>query len=251
LSQDTEYIPVLRAGGGAGLQLGNAAKWVTLIGALALLAIGGLTSWNWVHEHIFGIGVEDAGSTTVNQAVLIDRIHSFEMVTAKDTYDTSSNRDFHQRLNLGLTKFNLPGFVVGQELDVKAHVTVAAGVDLSQVGPEDLEIIQQDGGSVVVVRIPAAKVTSTEIDADTFNISTSKGLLNKLGSTVGLGGGDVRDGAVAAVTSLARDEAIREGLLTEAGAEARTRLQQFLQSLPQDQGSHVTYLVEFQAPPPQ
>lgn len=247
MSQQVHYVPALRAS--AGFNPGRAAGWLSLLGATLLLLIGGWASWNWMDEHFFSIGLEDAGSTTVNQADLLERVHAFELVTAKDTYDTKSNTDFHQRLNLGLTKFNLPGFVAGQELDVTARVVVSAGVDMSQVTAQDIEVIENGDGTVVIVRIPQARITSTEVDPESFDISTSKGLLNKLGSPVGLGGHDVRDGALAGVTSIATEQAIRGGLLNEASAEATTRLEAFLQGLPQADGAKVTYLVEYQAPP--
>jgi hypothetical protein len=171
-------------------------------------------------------------------------------VTTRDTYDTNSNTEFHKRLNLGITKMDLPGFVAGEELDVSAQVTVAAGVDLSGIQPEDIEIIEQAGGAVVLVRIPEAQIMGTEIGADSFDISTSQGLLDRIGSTVGLGGRDVRDGSVAAVTSIAQEVAVRGGLLDEARVAARDQLQAFLQGLPQPEGGSVTYRVEFQAPAP-
>jgi hypothetical protein len=91
----------------------------------------------------------------------------------------------------------------------------------------------------------------TEIDGDTFDISTSQGLFDRIGSSIGLGGRDVRDGAVEAVTSIAQEEAVRGGLLTEASVAAREQLQQFLQGLPQGEGQQVIYLVDFQVPPAQ
>ena len=195
-------------------------------------------------------GLEDAGATTVDEAQLVERVRAFELVTTRDTYDTRSNTDFHTRLNLGVKTIGLPGFIAGEELDVKAQVEVAAGVDLADITPEDIEIISNGDGSVVVVRIPQAQILSSQIDADSFDISTGQGLLNRIGSSVGLGGKDVRDGAVGAVTSLAEDEAVRNGLLTEASLAAKEQLQAFLQSLPQGAGEQVTYLVEFQAPLP-
>ena len=248
MSENIQYIAVRPAATG-GFSPGKAAGWLGLIGMSVLLLIGGFVTWQWVDDHILSLGVEDAGSTTVNQAELLERVRTFELVTTKDTYDTNSNTDFHKRLNLGVTKFGLPGFIAGQELDVDAKVTVSAGVDMAQITPEDIEIIQQGTGAVVIVRIPEAYITSTEIDPESFDISTSKGLLTRLRSTVGLGEKDVRDGAVGAVTSLAQEEAVSSGLLTEARLEAKNRLQGFLQALPQATPGSVTYLVEFQAPP--
>lgn len=225
---------------------GNVAGVVVLVFAV----LGAFVAWRWVDGNLLGIGLEDAGQTTVDEAQLVERVKAFELVTTRDTYDTRSNTDFHKRLNLGVKTIGLPGFIAGEELDVKAQVEVAAGVDLAGITPEDIEIISNGDGSVVVVRIPQAQILSSQIDPDSFDISTGQGLLNRIGSSVGLGGKDVRDGAVGAVTSVAQDEAIRGGLLTEASVAAKEQLQAFLQSLPQGEGERVTYLVEFQAPLP-
>lgn len=247
MSQEIRYLPLPAATGG--FSPVRAAGWLALLGTLALLLFGGFLTWRWVDDHILSIGIEDAGTTKISQTELVQRVQSFELVTLKETYDTSSNTDFKKRLNLGLTRIGLPGFVAGQELDVAARVTVAAGVDMSQVRPEDVQVIDQGDSSVVVVRIPQADITSTEIDADSFAISTRSGILTRLRRTVGLSEPDVRDGAVGEVTSLAREEAIKSGILEGATREAQARLQAFLQSLPQPDGRQVTYLVELQPPP--
>lgn len=228
----------------------RAAGWLTLLATLVGLALTGYIAWRWLESNIFSVGIEDAGTVTVNEAQLIESIRSFELVTVKNTYDASSNTDFKKRLNAGFTKISLPGWVAGQELDVKAEVTVAAGVDLNQVRPEDIEVIQQGSSSVVVVRIPEAQITSTEIDAESFDISTGSGLLTKVRGGVGLGNRDVRDGALEQVTAEARKQALDDGILTAATQEARARLQAFLQGLPQTAGGNVVYLVEAQAPLP-
>jgi len=183
---------------------------------------------------------------TVDEAELLERVQAFELVTVKDTYSSQSHTEFKKRLNAGFTKVSLPGWVAGQELDVSAEVTVAAGVDLSQVRPEDIQVIPQGRDAVVVIRIPEANITSTEINGETFDISTSAGVMTRFRRTIGLGEQDVRDPSVGVVTSLAREQAIRDGILAEATEEARRRLQEFLQSLPQTGPGQTTYLVELQ-----
>ncbi len=241
------YLPVgLTKGPAQAFSPTNPLRWVGVLSTLIVVSVGGYLGWNWMHDHIFSIGIEDAGQVTVNQASLLEQVRTFELVTVKDTYDSRSHTAFDKRLNTGFTKIGLPGWVAGQELDVTAKVTVAAGVDMAQIQPGDIEVIQNGQDAVVVVRIPEARVMSTEIDAGSFDISTSSGILTRLGNTVGLHDKDVRDSAVGAVSSLARDQATADGILVLAQQEARTRLQAFLQGLPQTGPGHITYLVEQQ-----
>lgn len=222
----------------------RALGWVALLATLVTLAAGGYLTWRWADDHLFSLGIQDAGQAHVDSAALLERVHTLDLVTVRDTYDTHANTEFHKRLNAGLATFELPGWVAGQELDVHAKVTVSAGVDLSQVAPEDITVTAAGRDATVTIAIPEARVTSTEIDPSAFDITTHAGLLTRLRKTVGLGERDVRDQAVGAVTSVARDEALREGVLEAAGAEARARLQALLQSLPQPPGgAHVTYAV--------
>lgn len=224
--------------------------WLLVIAALVVLLIGGWVGWRWLEANVFNLGVEDAGQVTVDRAELLSSVRAFELVTVKNSYDSNSHTEFKKRLNAGFTKLPLPGWVAGEELDVRARVTVAAGVDLSQVSASDIEVVREGANPVVVIRIPEATIQSTEIDGDTFDISTSAGLLTRVGQTAGLGGGDIRDGSVAGVTSAAQKQAINDGILAQATEAARAQLQAFLQSLPQaGGGSHVLYLVEVQRPP--
>ncbi|MEO6045162.1 MAG: DUF4230 domain-containing protein [Tepidiformaceae bacterium] len=226
------------------------AGWLLVLAALVVLLFGGWVGWRWVNSNLFSLGVEDAGQVTVDRAQLLSSVQAFELVTVKNSYDSNSHTEFKKRLNAGFTKLPLPGWIAGEELNVKAKVTVAAGVNLRQVSASDIEVLREGAEPVVVIRIPEATILSTEIDAQSFNLSTSAGLLTKVGQTVGIGGGDVRDGSVAGVTSAAQKQAINDGILAHATQEARTQLQAFLQALPQaGGGAHVLYLVEVQQAP--
>lgn len=249
MTERIQYIAVPATTASRAFSPFSAARWLVLLSTIALVAFSSYVTWRWVDTHVLSIGVEDAGTTTTNTVDLVERIRAFELVTTQDTYDTRSNTDFKKRLNLGVTKFALPGFVAGQELDVKAQVTVSAGVDLSQIRTEDIEVVQNGSDAVVIVRIPEAQIMSTEIDPDSFDISTSAGLLTRMRSTIGLGEHDVRDGAPGAVTTLGREEALRSGILDAATLAAREQLQAFLQSLPQVGEGHITYRVELQPRP--
>lgn len=226
------------------------ASWLVVIAALIVLLVAGWIGWRWVNANLFSVGVEDAGQVTVDRAQLLSSVRAFELVTVKNSYDSNSHTEFKKRLNAGFTKLPLPGWVAGEELNVRAKVTVVAGVNLQQISPSDIQVLREGAQPVVVIRIPEATILSTEIDGQSFDISTGSGLLTRVTQTVGLGGGDVRDGAVASVTSAARKQAIEDGIISQATQAARSQLQAFLQALPQaGGGSHVLYLVEIQQPP--
>jgi hypothetical protein len=251
VAEGTYYVPVNgRQTSTGGFSPGRAAGWLALLGTLVFMALTAYVSWNWLNAHIFSIGIQDAGQVTVNEAELLQRVQAFEIVTVKNTYDSRSHTEFKKRLNTGFTQVSLPGWIAGQELDVAAQVTVAAGVDLSQLGPQDIRVIQQGQDAVVVIRIPEAQVTSTEINAGSFDISTNAGVLTRFRRTIGLGERDVRDASVGMVTKVAQEQALRDGILAEATQEARSRLEAFLQSLPQSGPGQTTYLVELQPTPP-
>lgn len=251
VAEETMYVPVnSRHLSGGGFSPWRAAGWLTLLGTLAVIGLTAYVGWGLLDKYLFSLGIEDAGQETVNEAELLAQVQAFELVTLKNTYDTESQTEFKQRLNAGITKIGLPGWVAGQELEVKAEVTVAAGVDLSQVRPEDIRVIQQGKDAVVVIRIPEADITSTEVNADTFDISTSAGLLTRFRRSIGLGERDVRDPSVGMVTDLAREQAIKDGIIAQATEEARARLQAFLQGLPQTGDGETTYLVELQPSAP-
>ena len=225
----------------------RASGWLVFAASALMLVVTGFISWHWLQNTVFDIGVHDAGQTQINQTALLEQVHSFQLVTTHNVYDTRSDTDFHKELNLGLTSFGIPGWVAGQSLDVSAKVDVAAGVDLAGVTPQDIEVIQQGKDAVVVVRIPQAQIASAEIDPASFDISTSSGILTKITRTVGLHEKDVRDLAPGAVTNLAKDQAVKDGIIDDASREARARLQAFLEALPQGaNGGHITYLVEQQ-----
>ena len=224
--------------------------WLLVISTLVLLLFGGWVGWRWANSNLFSLGVQDAGQVTVDRAQLLSSVQAFELTTVKNSYDSSSHTDFKKRLNAGFAKVPLPGWIAGEDMSVKAKVTVAAGVNLQQLTASDIEVVREGAEPVVVIRIPEATIQSTEIDGQSFNISTGSGLLTKVSQTVGLGGSDVRDGAVSSVTGAAQKQALDDGIISQATQEARAQLQAFLQSLPQPGGGvHVLYLVEIQQEP--
>jgi hypothetical protein len=236
------FVPVMAPARG-GLGAGRLAAWLFAGAALLMLAFSGLISYRWVQANLFHWGVSTSSTVEINQAQLLERVRAFELTTVKHTYASHGQIDVKKEFGAGPVGIGLPGWIAGQKLDVKGDVVVMAGVDLALVQPEDMEITQQGDGTLVVIRLPAARIMATEIKADTLDISTSAGVLTRLRTTIGLSEQDLRDRSAGQLTDVARESAIEQGILADAAREAEQRLAAFLQSLPQPAGTHVTYVV--------
>jgi len=241
-----EPEPASRAAGARGG--GRAGAWLVVVAVVALLGVGGTVAWRWVDGNVLHWGVEDGRTQAVNHAELLRQVQAFELATVKNTYAGRAHVDADKVLSAGPKRLTLPGWVAGQELDVRATVTVTAGVDLSRVGPEDMEITRRGKDVHVLIRVPAPEVLSTELVPNTLDMSTSSGIITRVRRSVGLAEQDLRDRAADEVTDVARTTAVEHGILDDAARETERRLQGFLQSLPQTGSERVTYTVVVREP---
>ncbi len=225
----------------------RAGVWFFALASLMFLGLAGVVTWRWLDRNVLHWGVEAGRTETVNHAELVQRVRAFELATVKHTYQGEAHIDAGKVLAAGPVRRSLPSWVAGQQLDVTGKVTVTAGVDLSGVRPEDMEIVRQGKDVRVVIRVPAPRVLSSELEPDTLDMDTRSGVITRLGRGVGLGEKDLRDRAADEVIAGARESAVRGGILQDAGRETERRLQAFLQSMPQT-GERVTYVVEVREP---
>lgn len=247
MSESTEYIPYAaadaddRAAEPTGR--GKTGWWVAATLALMLFSVGGVMTWRWVDSNLLRWGIEDGATTATDSARLIERVRAFELGTVKLTYAGKARIEAEKRVAAGPVRFGLPGWVAGQALDVTGDATVTAGIDLAGVAPEDMQITRQGKDVTVLIRLPAPRVLSTELVPNSLDMDTSAGVLTRIKQGVGLSEADLRDRAADQVVTAAREAAIQQGILTDAGREAERRLQAFLQSLPQTGSERVTYTV--------
>ena len=243
LDADAAEPPPSPAGGRSPLRF---AAWALLIASLVLLvtlSVSAFLAWRWVDRNVLNWGTKDQPAETVNHAELLRRVRAFELATVKHTYDTQAHVEVNKVFDAGPSRVPVPAFIAGQELDVKAKVTVAAGVDLSGIRENDMEITRQGNETRVLIRVPAPEILSTEIVPNTLDMSTNSGLITRLRQRLGLNEQDLRDRAADEVVGVAKETAVREGILNEAAREAERRLQAFLQSLPQTGEERVTYII--------
>jgi hypothetical protein len=217
--------------------------WLVALALVAVFGVGATAAWRWIDSNVLQWGVQDGRTVAVNQAELVRQVQAFELATVKNTYAGRAHVDADKVLRAGPKRLTLPGWVAGQELDVQARVTVTAGVDLSGVRPEDMEITRRGKDVQVIIHVPAPEVLSTELVPDTLDMSTSSGVITRVRRSVGLEEPDLRDRAADEVSQVARSTAVEQGILDDAARETERRLQRFLQSLPQTGSERVTYTV--------
>jgi len=114
----------------------------------------------------------------------------------------------------------LPDFLTGDRILLIGHGEVVAGVDLSRVGPNDVTI----HGKSITLRIPKPEILSTRIDNQKTRVfSRQTGILVPVDPNLET---EVRREAE---TQL-REAALRDGILTAAGQNARATLTTLLQA---------------------
>lgn len=221
--------------------------WSFALGSVMLLVLASLVTWRWVDSNLLHWGVDDGQTETVNNAELLERIRAFELATVKQTHATQSRIEAEKVLNAGPMRVSLPGWAAGQKLDIRGRAIVTAGVDLSRVGTDDMEVIREGKETKVLIRLPAPEVLSTELAPNSLELNASSGVLTRIGQSIGVSEKDLRARAADQVMVAARENALQQGILDDAARESERRLQAFLQSLPQP-GGRVTYIVTVREP---
>ena len=219
------------------------------VSVLAFLVLSTFATWKWLDHNVLHWGVEDSRVTRVDRTELIEKLRAFEVVTVKHSYNTKAGTEVEKELRAGPIQVSLPGWLAGQQLDVRGEVTVAAGIDLSGLTPDDIEVVRGADGVHVIINVAEAKLTSTALVPGTMDIDTNQGVLTRFRSRIGLEEKDLRDQAVDRLVQAAEQAALKDGILLDAAREASNRLGAFLGSLPQTGSQKVTYEIRVSQPP--
>jgi hypothetical protein len=166
----------------------------------------------------------------------------------KHTYQTNARIEQDKALNAAGVKMDLPSWLAGQNLDVNGRVVITAGTDLSQVKPEDMRVSRKDNSVVVTISVPSPQILSTEIVPNSLDIETGQGIMTRVTSRIGFSEKDLRDQAVDRLVTVAKQGALKNGVLAEAELEVIQRLEGFLNALPASGSVPVHYIVQVQPP---
>jgi hypothetical protein len=217
------------------------------IGVLLVLAFGAFLTWRWLDDNLLHWGIEDEKVTRVNSTELIARLKAFEVITTKHSYSVRAGIDIDKSLAAGPVRVSLPGWVAGQEMNARADALVAAGVDLSGLTEDSIQMESIGGHSRVIIHVPEPLITSTELVAGTTDIDTGQGVLTRARTRLGLSETDLRDKAGDQLVRAAQEAAVKNGILLEARGQAKTQLEQFLHRLAGASGQPVSYEIVFEA----
>jgi hypothetical protein len=242
-----QYILVRSDSSGGGLR--GDLKLAFRVLVIGLLAVGALVAYRWLDSNLLNWGINDGPVTAIDRTELLEKVRAFEVVSVKHTYQATTSVNASKELGAGPAEVPLPGWVAGQKLKVSGDVKIAAGVDLSRLAAEDIEVSRGDAGFRVVVDIPSAQITSRELVPQTLNISTSQGLLTRLKTRLGFNEKDLRDGSLDRLNASAEEAAVSSGILTEAGIEAKARLEAFLNGIASASGQPVSYEIRLKPAP--
>jgi hypothetical protein len=218
------------------------------IAALLAMAFSAFIGWRWFNGNVLSLGIHDGDTTVVNQALLLEKVRAFEIVSIKHTYQSNASINAAKDFNLGVTDVGMPSWLAGQKMQVNGKVQVTAGADLSQVKPEDIVVARQGKDVQVTIFLPSPQLLSAEPLANTVDIETSQGVLTRMRTRIGLSEKDLKDNALDRLIAVAKDGALKNGLLNDAQRETQWRLEGFLNSLPRTGDSHVTYIVKVRQP---
>jgi hypothetical protein len=230
----------------------TAVGLVLLAGAIvlstALVLVAGTAAWRWTDQHLLRLGLTTRQTQTVNRTELVRQIRAFQLVSVKQTYATRTQQTVSQAFGTGTSQVALPDWLAGEQMTVQGRVQVLAGVDLSQVEPDDIVVSRQGNDRHVQVRVPPAQVISTELVPNTLRVSTTAGLLTQLEQALGITDDQLRNRAADLLLQAGRDAAQQQGIEAAAAGEAERRLTGFLQSVPSE-GGHTSYAVVVKQPP--
>lgn len=127
---------------------------------------------------------------------------------------------------------DLPAVILGERTLFVAVGSVDAGVDLSSLGPDAVEVSGNGGG--VSVMLPPAEIYDAELDlGDSYTYDREEGLLNRIGSVFSGdgGGGYEQEVMIAAEARLNEAARANDDLATRAEENTAAMLESLLRSL--------------------
>lgn len=184
-----------------------------LAGALGLAALTGWLAWRYAMRSAARLTKASEESVDVSQVVT--RVHDLARL------ETAAMRVMH----VGTTSQSyelIPNAIAGDQLTLVATGDVIAGVDLSQIHPED---VRRDPDGTLVIHLPPPQIFITRLDnRETHVIARKTGLFRRADNGME---GRAREYAEAQV----RNEAVRRGILDTAARNAEVKVGAFVHTL--------------------
>lgn len=183
-------------------------RWAGVIfGVFALIAVAAVyLMWRWIQSP--GTTIDVSRVTVVRQVQQLARLETVMFAMDKIVAGSQESRF-------------LPTFLVGDRLLLIAYGEVTAGVDLSRIGDDDIEI----SGKTITLRLPEFEIFTARIDNDRTKVYLrSTGLFTRLDPHLET---EVRREAERQI----RQAALDNGILKVAAQNGRNTLRAFIGAL--------------------
>ena len=185
-----------------------------LVGILVGVAIAGLATWEGLFGGLFGgEEVDERGPVVVQSVRNLSELTTVEVVQST-TIEKGQDR-------------GLLNFATGDRIFLFAVATISAGVDLGELGPDDVVIDEE--ANAITLTLPSPAITAVEVDNEQTRVfDRDTGLFTS-------GDPDLERAARQAAEDDMVAAAVTDGLYERARDSTELALHEFLTSLGYDQ----------------
>lgn len=207
-----EYIDKIRTGGAGALVLA-----VVLLSVLGCALVGG-----YFYMRAQQARTDLANLVPLRETVVVraDGPAVVKQIQGLSRLETS-RYTLEKILDAERTRQHVPGFLAGEKLIFIAHGEVAAGLDLSKITENDVDI----SADSITLRLPKPEILYSRIDNDKSHVySHDTGLFSRPDK-------DLESKVRAEAERQIRESAVEDGLLQGAGDNGRKSLRTLLASM--------------------
>ncbi|HKJ56091.1 MAG TPA: DUF4230 domain-containing protein, partial [Nitriliruptoraceae bacterium] len=190
--------------------------WAVMLflGAVVAMVLWGMASWNNPLTDLFG------GEEFVDRGpVVVQSVRNLSELTTVEVVESTT-------IESG-TDTGLLNFATGDRIFLFAVARISAGVDLGQVGPDDVVI--NEAANSITLTLPSPTITAVEMDNEQTRVyDRDTGLFTS-------GDMDLEREARLAAEDLMVEAAIQDGIRERARESSQLAMEELLTSLGYDQ----------------
>jgi Protein of unknown function (DUF4230) len=204
------------------MQFRNKLGWLTAIGVVVIVAY-------FLNLEFFRLGIKtNQQPVIITNGRILSSVPKALLITQETTTQTFAAKTDKDQVDLGLFKFDIPGVVAGQTLTAYGDVVTTAGVDLSKMTKDDIQVGGSGNHITVTLHLPYPKVYYAEIKDNTLHQDTTRGVVTKI---LGVGHTDLESQAAQILKDQGQAQAIAAGIYSLAEQHATDEMSRLVTAL--------------------